>query len=215
MQAKIIIADDHPIMRQGLRRVLEQEPEFKVVAEAGDGVTVKRYMQEYRPDIVILDISMPGLSGLDVVKDTAGQFPDTCFVILTMYREEEYFNHALDLGVKGYLLKDNAVSDLVNCLRTVMTDRYFVSPVLSDYLINRQSKQQKLYQEKPGLDALTATELQILKLIAENKTSREIAKQLFISHRTVQNHRTNICNKLDLRGHNKLLQFALENKSLL
>jgi DNA-binding NarL/FixJ family response regulator len=214
-RAKVIIADDHPIMRQGLRRVLDRDEQFEIVAEAGDGVQAKRLLLEYEPDIMVLDISMPGLSGLEVVADPEIRELKTRFVILTMYREAEYFNHALDLGVMGYLLKDNAVGDLLSCLHTVISDRHFVSPVLSDYLITRQSGTKKLYDERPGLHALTEMERRVLKLISENKTSREIAAELYISHRTVQNHRTNMCAKLDLRGHNKLLQFALENKSQL
>ena len=149
--------------------------------------------------------------GLEIVQESLAQNQETAFIILTMYREEEYFNHALDSGVKGYLLKENASDELLNCIKSVVEGHHYVSPVLSEYLIKRTTQTQ-LSPTNSLLSKLTQMEVRILRLIAENKTSREIADELFISHRTVQNHRTNICCKLDLKGHNRLLQFALENK---
>jgi len=135
--------------------------------------------------------------------------------ILTMYDDEEYFNEALDCGVKGYLLKDNAIADLLHCVRCVTEGKYYVSPLISDFLLNRKQKIIDFKCENPQLTKLTEMEKRILKLIAENKTSKEIAMELFISYRTVQNHRTHVCEKLDLKGHHKLLQFALKNKAYL
>lgn len=210
---KILIADDHPIFRQGLLKIVEQDKSFELAAEAGDGAEALQLIERHQPGIAVLDISMPSKSGLEIIKAAKAKKLRTDFIILTMYKEEEYFNEAMDLGVKGYILKENAVGDLLGCLHAVAKGKHYVSPLISDYLINRDARMKKLAQEKPGLNDLTAMERRILHLIAENKTSREIATELHISFRTVQNHRANICAKLDLKGYNKLLQFALEHKS--
>ena len=211
----VFVADDHQIFRQGLIKLLESEASIAVVGESGDGAEAFQMIQELLPDVAILDISMPNKNGLEIVKQLKkDDFPTEC-IILTMYDEEEYFNQALDCGVKGYLLKDNAFSDLLNCVKCVMQGKYYVSPLISEYLLHRDDRIKQLRCDHPGIDKLTAMEKRILRFIAENKTSKEIAEQLFISHRTVENHRQHICNKLELRGFHKLLQFAIENKSFL
>lgn len=211
----VFVADDHQIFRQGLIKLLESEVSIAVVGESGDGAEALQMIQELRPDVAILDISMPNKNGLDIVKQLKKNNLATECVILTMYNEEEYFNEALDCDVKGYLLKDNAISDLLNCVKCVMQGKYYVSPLISDYLLHRDGKAKQLRCEHPGIDKLTAMEKRILKLISENKTSKEIAEQLFISPRTVENHRAHISEKLGLKGFHKLLQFAIENKSYL
>lgn len=212
-EIKVFVADDHQIFRQGLLKLLETEKLIQVVGESGDGLEALQMIRKLHPEIAILDISMPNMNGMEIVKQIKKDDLSMEFIILTMYDDEEYFNEALDCGVKGYLLKDNAISDLLNCVICVAQGKYYVSPLISEYLLHRDEKTKKLRCENPGLELMTKTEKRILKLIAENKTSKEIAETLFISHRTVQNHRTHICNKLDLKGHHKLLQFALENKS--
>ncbi|HEX9653107.1 MAG TPA: response regulator transcription factor [bacterium] len=212
---RILIADDHPIFRQGLLKVIEGVADIEVVAETGDGETALHLIRRHQPNVALLDISMPGKSGLEIAKEIQVQELPTTVIILTMFKEEEYFNEALDLGVKGYVLKDNAVSDILECLKTVSQGKYYVSPLISQYLIHRTQRQRDFYVQIPALQTLTPMERRVLKLIAENRTSKEIAAALFISFRTVQNHRNNICNKLSLKGPHKLLQFALENKALL
>jgi len=212
---QILVADDHTLFRQGLINLLNEARLFEIIAEASDGTETLQKIRELKPQIAIVDIEMPGLNGLEIVRAIKNENFPVEFVILTMYKEEEYFNAAMDLGVKGYLLKDNAISDLINCIKSVASGKYFVSPMISDYLINRHERTKSFQQANPALEALSTTEKQILKLISENKTSREIANELYISYRTVQNHRTNICEKLGLKGYNKLLQFALENKAYL
>lgn len=211
----VFVADDHQIFRQGLIKLLESEASIAVVGESGDGAEALQMIQELKPDVAMLDISMPNKNGLGIVKQLKKDNCPAEFIILTMYDEEEYFNEALDCGVKGYLLKENAIADLLSCVKCIVQGKYYVSPLISNYLMNRDEKTKKLRSENPGLKKLTATEMRILKLIAENKTSKQIAEELFISHRTVQNHRTHVCEKLDLKGHHKLLQFAFENKSCL
>ena len=212
---KIFIADDHPIFRQGLLQIIEGDPELEIVGESGDGEEALQLIRSLCPDIAVLDISMPGMSGLEIVSEVQKESLKVEFIILTMFDEEEYFDEAMDSGVKGYLLKENAGSDLLSCLKSVAQGKYYVSPSISDYLLNRNARVKELNKSTPALSGLTQMEKKVLRLIADNKTSKEVAAELFISYRTVQNHRTNICNKLDLKGHHKLLQFALENKSLL
>jgi len=215
IQTKILIADDHQIFRQGLLKLLETEELIEIVGESGDGFEALQMIREQKPEIAILDISMPNMNGLEIIKQIRKEELPVEFIILTMYDDEEYFNEALDCGVKGYLLKDNAIADLLNCVKCVSQGKYYVSPLISEYLVNREEKVKSLRYEHPGLEKLTTMEKRILKLIAENKTSKEIATELFISHRTVQNHRMHICEKLNFKGHHRLLQFALENKAYL
>jgi DNA-binding NarL/FixJ family response regulator len=137
------------------------------------------------------------------------------FVVLTMYKEEEYYREALDLGVKGYILKESASADLLGCLYHIVQGKYFVSPAISDYVLRRATQRDILTQEVPSLRSLTPMEIRVLKKIADGKSSNEICEDLNISVRTVHNHRAHICTKLRLEGYNKLLQFALEHKSLL
>ena len=214
-EIKVFVADDHQIFRQGLLKLLESERSMKIVGESGDGLEALQMIREQKPEVAILDISMPNMNGLEIVKQIRKEELPVEFIILTMYDDEEYFNEAMDVGVKGYLLKDNAISDLLRCVKCVTQGKYYVSPLISEYLVNREEKVKQLRHEHPGLDRLTTMEKRILKLIAENKTSKGIAKELFISYRTVQNHRTRIGEKLGLKGHHKLLQFALEQKNYL
>jgi len=210
---RILIADDHPIFRQGLRQLFESEAGLAVVCEAADGRAAIREIETQHPDVAVLDVDMPEMDGFAVARSVKEKNLATELVFLTMYKDEELFNEALDLGVKAYVLKDSAVTDLIGAVRAVVAGQSFISPALSSHLINRRNRGGALERSKPGLKDLTPTERRILPLIAENKTSREIADALFISIRTVENHRANICQKLDLHGAHALLKFALEHKS--
>jgi len=215
MRKRIIIADDHPIVRNGLKNLIEGSAEFEVVGEAGDGVEALKLIDEKRPDIVVVDIAMPGMDGLRVIKELRKRSYDGEFVVLTMYKEEEYFREAMDLGAMGYILKESAAADLLGCLLSVAQGKFFVSPAVSDYLIRRTAQRDTFGQQFPSLRVLTPMETKVLKIMADGRSSKEIGDELGISERTVQNHRAHICAKLGLEGHNKLLQFALEHKSLL
>ena len=211
----LIICDDHPIFRKGLTDIIEQVESLELLGECGDGDSAIKLIKDQKPDIAVLDISMPEKDGLEVARFLLSEEPGTRIVILTMYKEEEFFEAAMDAGVKGYLLKDNAVSDLLACISAVSDGHYYVSSLLSDLLIKREKSIKKLKDEIPAIEKLTDMERKVLRLIAKNKTSKEIAGELYISHRTVQNHRQHISDKLNLHGPHKLLQFALENKSLI
>ncbi len=213
--AKVIIADDHPIFRRGVADILKDEPGFKLAGEAQEGTEALRMIKELTPEIAILDIEMPGMNGLEIAKKLQEEKCKTNIVILTMYKDEEYFNEALDTGVKSYLLKDSVASELMDSLKAVMHGDFYISPAISKYLIEWNKNKTKLIEEEPALDKLTNMEKLILKFLADNRTSREIATETYTSIRTVQNHRTNICSKLNLKGYNKLLQFAIQNRGLL
>jgi len=210
---RIIIADDHPIFRNGLRQILEADQRIDIIGEADNGEKALEVITEKKPDIAILDIDMPKKTGLDVLRAMKGM--NTKVIFLTMYAEEDIFDEAMNLGIKGYVLKDSAVNDIIECILSVSNDDYYISPAVSNFLVNRRKKLNELKNSNPALQNLTPTERKILKFISQNKTSKEIADILFLSHRTVENHRTNISNKLQLKGSHSLLKFAIENKTLL
>jgi DNA-binding NarL/FixJ family response regulator len=212
-EVRIVMADDHPIVRQGLRQAIEAVRELKIIAEASDGRKALEYIRTLKPDIAILDIDMPEADGFDVGRAVSDEKLGVEIIFLTIHREEEFLTEAIGLGAKGYVLKDSALSDIVDCIKTVSSGRSYVSPALTGHLLNRQHRSAKLKRDKPGLKDLSPTELRVLRLITECKTSKEIAEELFISYRTVETHRTNICNKLGISGSHALIKFVLAHKS--
>jgi DNA-binding NarL/FixJ family response regulator len=211
----ILVADDHPLFRQGLRQTIETEPAFRVSREVGDGYPALEAIRELKPDLCILDVNMPAMDGLTVVRQMQAQHLRTKVIILTMYKEKDLLNTAIDLGVKAYVLKESAVTDILDAIRAILAGHHYISPGLSEFLFARQAGAESLRQERPGLERLTRTEHHILQLIAQDRTSKEIADELSLSPRTVENHRTNICAKLDVHGIHSLVKFAYANKSRL
>lgn len=209
-QLKIIIADDHPIFRGGLRFAINNERKFQVIAEASDGETALKLIEKEKPDIVILDVNMPKMTGFEVAKELRRKNNACEIVFLTMHSEEAMFNKAMDLGAKGYVLKDSAAVDIINCLQAVANGQNYTSPAITTYLFKRATRKTP---KKTGIEDLTPTERIVLRQIAEYKTSKEIAEELSISYRTVENHRYNICQKLDVSGSNALVKFALQHQS--
>lgn len=212
-EIRIVIADDHPIFRRGLRSVIETDQKLKIVAEAEDGEAALEQIQILQPEIAILDMEMPNRDGFEVMQEIQEKKLPVAVIFLTMYKDERFFNAALDQGAKGYVLKDSAATDIIAGIKTVAAGQNFISPQLSTYLLNRRTRAISLVEQKPGLNDLTPTERQVLRLIAVNKTSKQIADELFIAVRTVEKHRANVCEKLELRGSHALLSFALEHKS--
>ena len=212
---RVLIVDDHPLFRSGLRQVIEADSRLELAGETGDGVEASRLIQEGKPDVVVLDVNLPGQTGLEVARTIQEKKLRTRVIILTMHREEELINRALDLGVNGFVLKENATGNILDAIEAVAGGEHYLSPEVSGHLVRRHNRAEALAAQKPGLDDLTKAERRILRLISEKKTSREIAAELFISPRTVEAHRANICAKLELRGSHSLLQFALENRSSL
>ena len=211
-KVRVIIADDHPIFRQGLREVIEDDPDLILVGEAADGAAAFERIQTLKPDVAVLDIGMPKQDGFALARAVRERDLAVTIVFLTMYKEEDALNRALDLGVKGYVLKDSAAAEIVNAIKAVAAGGHYISPAVSSYLVARSARVAASVSGT-GLDSLTRTERRILTLIAHKKTSKEIGHELFVSPRTVDNHRANICLKLDLHGSNALLKFALDHKS--
>ena len=212
-EVRVLIADDHPIFRQGLRRIIETEPQLKVVFEAADGEQALQWLLGAGADVAVLDLTMPVKDGFAVARAVREQRLQVPLVLLTMHKDEPYLNAALDLGVRGYVVKDSATTEIVNCIQAVIAGQEYVSPTLSSFLIRRSRNAAALAEQKPALTQLTPTERRVLKLIAEGQTSREIAAQLNIGVRTVEHHRNNIALKLELRGSHALLKFAVQHHS--
>jgi DNA-binding NarL/FixJ family response regulator len=210
---KLLIVDDHPVFRRGLRQIIEEHPRFNIVGEASDGHTGLKLVADLKPDIAIVDIDMPHLNGLEMLRALQRTNSSASVVILTMYKEEDMFNAAMDLGVKAYVLKENAVDDLLQALEKAAVGENFISPSMSLVGQRRSSRVQQLLLSKPQIEDLTAAERRILKLVADDRTSKEIADQLGISVKTVENHRLSICHKLNLHGSHSLLKFAFDHKS--
>jgi DNA-binding NarL/FixJ family response regulator len=213
-QIAVLIADDHPIFRKGLRQIIESDPGLKIVAEAEDGASALDLIRRCRPQVAVLDIDMPQKDGFAIAREVRASQSNVALIFLTMHKDERLFNAALDLDIKGYVLKDSASSEIVSSIKAVAAGHTYVTPVLTDYLLNRRHAG-VLAEQQTGLSSLTEAERRVLKLVAAYKTSKEIADELFISVRTVDRHRANITTKLDLRGTHALLQFALEHKSQL
>lgn len=211
-QITVLIADDHPIFRKGLREIVQAEPSLQLVAEAEDGTHALSLLRTLRPAVAVLDVDMPQHDGISIARAVQAEGLPTAIVLLTMHRNEKFFNAALDLGVQGYVLKDSAVTEIVTAIRAVHKGQRFVTPLLTDYLLNRHQSMQDA-ATGAGLNALTEAERRVLKLIAHYKTSQQIADELFISIRTVDRHRANIASKLDLKGAHALLHFALQHQS--
>ncbi len=214
METKIsaIIADDHPVMRQGLRQIIERDEFFEVLVECGDGETALNETLMRQPDVVILDIDMPHKTGLEVLQALREQSFAGKVILMTVHDDEEFFNEALRCGANGYVLKDSATEDILNAVRTVVSGQNYVSPALTNLLFQQK---QKPPVELSGLENLTPTERQILKLVSEYQTNNQIAETLFISPATVKTHRRNINLKLALEGNHALMKFAVEHKSKL
>src|SRR6185436_1020427 len=211
----IVIADDHPVFRHGLRELIQAERGFKIVGEAGDGEEALKIIRKLRPAIAILDVAMPKLDGLEVSRQLNGAEPAVGVILVTMYREQKLFTRALEAGVRGYVLKDSAATDIISCIKAVAAGQNYASPELTTFLVNQVRQADANGSPDSDLASLTNTELRILSLLADYKTSKEIAQDLSISPRTVDTHRNNICQKLEIHGSHALVKFALQHKDLL
>ena len=210
---RVLIADDHPIFRQGLRLIIDAHREFTVVGEAADGGQALDRLQQGDISVAVLDVTMPVQDGFAIARQARERRLTTALVFLTMHKDEHYLNAALDLGVRGYVLKDNATTEIVDCVRAVASGGEYISPTLSSLLIRRRSRASTLAEQKPALERLTPAERRILVLIADGLTSRGIAAQLGIGVRTVEHHRNNVAVKLELRGSHALTKFAIKHQS--
>jgi len=205
----IVLADDHHVVRQGLKALLEAEPDFRVVGETGDGLEVVPLVERLQPDVLLLDLMMPSLNGLEVTRQVSWRSPQTRIVILSMHANEAYVLEALRAGAAAYVLKESTADELVRAIREATAGRRYLSPPLSARAI-------EVYVEKveetmlDPYETLTTREREVLHLAAEGHTNAEIAARLFISPRTVETHRANMMRKLDLRTRTDLIRYALQ-----
>jgi DNA-binding NarL/FixJ family response regulator len=214
-EIRIVIADDHPLMRQGLKQVIEMEPNLKVVGEAANGHEALMMIEEFKPEVAILDVDMPHQDGFQVARELLGNKNPAAIIFLTIHSEEQMFHAALDLGAKGYVLKDSAIDDIVIAINEVVAGRSFTSLPMTTYFTRRQNYNAVPDEQQLGLRQLTPTEYRILKFLAEYQTNKEIAEELSVSPRTIETHRARICQKLNLSGSHALMKFAVQYKSLL
>jgi len=209
----IVLADDHHVVRQGLRVLLEAEPDFRIIGEAADGLEAAQLIERLHPDVLVLDLMMPGLSGLEVTRQVAQRSPHTRVIILSMYANEAYVVEALTHGAAGYVLKKSTASDLARAVREVSLGRRYLSPPLTEDDITTYL--QKAGESSPdSYELLTSREREVLHLIAGGRTNAEIAAQLVISSRTVETHRANLMRKLELRTQADLIRYALRREIL-
>jgi DNA-binding NarL/FixJ family response regulator len=210
-EIRIVLADDYPVVRKGLKASIEEEASLKVIAEAGDGQEALDLIKKLRPQLAILDIDMPRLDGLGVAKEIVRLKLDTKVIFLSFHKDEDIFRAALAVGGKGYLLKDSAMGEIVVAIQTVIAGKVYMSSTIALQLLNGDTSSSTATVD-PLLRDLTPSERRILKLIAEGLSSKEIGNEISIHYRTVENHRTNICRKLNIEGANALLRFAVQHK---
>lgn len=199
MSVSILLVDDHPITRKGIRDTLNEHPECRVVGDTGSAGETFDLLDRLRPEVLVMDVEMPGTDGLTILGRIQAEKRQVKVIILTMYDQEPIFRKAMRLGAAGYVLKESAIDDILRAVLTVAKGKTYVSPSLGGFSQNRDTE-------------LTEKEHDILRMTAEGKTSSKMAKELFLSERTIESHRRNICKKLGLEGKNALLAYAMSNK---
>lgn len=206
---RVVIADDHSIVREGVRLLLEAQPDIQVVGEAADGNEAVDIIRQQLPDVAVMDIQMPNLNGLDATRAIKQEFPQVHILVLTMYESDEYFFQTLSAGASGYVLKKAASSDLMAAIRAVSQGNVFLYPSVARRLVSDYLTRVKAGEDQGSYDGLTPRERQVLKLIAEGHTNQSIAEKLVISQSTVQTHRTRIMHRLNLQTRAELIQYAV------
>ena len=207
---RIMIVEDHTILRQGLRVLLSSDPDFKIVGEAEDGRESVRLAETLSPDLVLMDLSMPKMTGTEAISEIKKRSTDTKIVVLTVHKGEDYVLSALKAGADGYVLKDANRDELATAIKKVLEGKRYLSPDISGKVIEGYLEGKKALRTKTSWDTLTQREREILKLIAEGYKNKEVAESLFISVKTVQKHRSNLMEKLDLHNTAALTVFAIE-----
>ena len=206
---QIVLAEDHALVREGIKKIVEDFSDLQVVGEVGDGEQLLMLLGTISPNMVILDISMPKIPGLEVAQEIKRRYPKIKILILTMHKKVEYLNKAIAAGVDGYLLKEDAGKELGSAINKIRQDQIYISTLLYNEMTSLFVQSRRVVQEKPE-EHLTPREIEIVKLIAEGHSSREIADQLFLSFRTIQNHRTRIMRKLGLKKNTDLVKYAIQ-----
>jgi DNA-binding NarL/FixJ family response regulator len=211
----ILLADDHPIFRKGLKSLISDHFQDSSIAEADNGVEALEQMKNEQFNVVILDIDMPEKSGIDVLKEIADREYTTKAIVLTMHNDELFFNESFNHGSVGFLLKEDSSKEIIDCIESVINGIPYVSKRIEPFLANRKQFNSRMNALKEAIDSLSTAERNTLKLVAKNKTSREIAELLFVTEKSVENYRSRICRKLNVKGgSNTLYKWCIENKDL-
>jgi DNA-binding NarL/FixJ family response regulator len=208
-KTRVLLADDHRLMRSGLRLVIEQHPDFTVVGEADDGRQAVAMAESLKPDVIVMDIGMPNLNGIEAARQISEKHAEIAIVMLSMHADEGYVLRALKAGARAYLLKDSAEEDLTQAIEAVRDGKSFFSPAVSRVLLQDYMRKLERVGAEDSYDLLTAREREILQLVAEGKSSKEIATLLNLSTYTVETHRSNIMQKLKLKGIPELILYAV------
>lgn len=206
---RVVLADDHALIRHGIKKIIEAEPSLAVIGQVGDGLELLNFIKKITPDIILLDISMPNLRGIEAIGEAKKICPDVKIIMLTMHKSKQYLCHALSAGADGYILKEDSDTELLTAINHALRGELFISPVLAEELTRDEIR---ACQEKKGVpsDSLTPRERQVLKLVAEGRTSRDIAELLSISTRTVEHHRANLLKKLNINNTADLIKYAIQ-----
>jgi len=214
MSLRVVIADDHAVFRSGLKALLERESGLEIVAEAGDGFEALKAVSENKVDILVLDLSMPGLSGVKVAESVRAEHPHLAIVVLTMHEDDYYLRELLKIGVQGFVLKKSTGKELLRAIRMASRGEQYIDPSLAGRVLSSLIGGRTSRQESGRLGLLTRREVEVCKLLAYGNTNAEIAEQLCISERTVETHRANCMAKLELKSRADLVRVAIENKLL-
>jgi DNA-binding NarL/FixJ family response regulator len=209
-KVRIVIAEDHTILREGLRSLLSSDPNFEIVGEAEDGREAIKCVEKFRPDLILTDLSMPRMNGMEAIKEIKRQSPKTKVLVLTVHKAEEYILATFRAGANGYLLKDSTHAELVMAVKKVLSGKQYISPEISEKVIEGYLEGKKTLKSQTSWETLTHREREILKLIAEGYKNKKIAEDLCISVKTVEKHRANLMEKLDLHSIQALTAFAIE-----
>jgi DNA-binding NarL/FixJ family response regulator len=207
---RVMIADDHVMFRQGLKRILQEMTDIEVVGEAGDGLELLALLNKIVPDMVILDISMPKLRGIEAIREIRMVHPDVKVLILTMHKDTDFLQQAITAGANGYLLKEDAEQEVFSAIETIRGKKMYISPLLTGELTDDWAQIHRGERKTPFTEPLTPREREVLKLIAEGKSNKEIADLLFISVHTVVRHRANLMEKLNLKKTADLVRYAVQ-----
>lgn len=206
---KILLADDHTVVRKGLRLLLEGHPGFEVVADASDGRAAVTLAEQFAPDVVVMDVAMPVLNGIEATRQISAKLPQVAVVFLSMHSDEGYVLKALKSGARGYLLKDSAEQDLINAVVAVSEGKAFFSPAISKMLMEDYLRQMQERQVEDSYELLTTREREVLQLLAEGRSNKDLASLLNLSLYTVETHRANILQKLNLHNQAELILYAI------
>ncbi len=209
MKIRILLADDHTILRAGLKMMLNAQPDMEIVGEAQDGRQAVQEAQRLQPDIILMDITMPDMNGIEATKQIKKLSPEGKILILTMHEHDEYIFQALRAGASGYMLKEAADTDLISAIHIIQSGQFYLSPTAQSVMVGDYLQRLRTGEEKDSYSSLTEREREILKLVAEGHTNNQIAERLVISPKTVDTHRTHIMDKLNLHSRAELVKYAM------